>query len=125
MTFYRDYEPTNRDEKGRLQMSLDVSSHAQKSWTETPPPNPPLRGAIARLVESQAWVDQLAAAVQNWLLQFFGQPGQSNRRLKDLLNGTWLGHALHPTLTDVPIGSWSGTMLLDLLWLADEDKGIA
>src|SRR5215217_7411421 len=36
-------------------------------------------------------------------------------RLKDTLSGTWLGHALHPMLTDVPIGTWTSATLLDLL----------
>ena len=36
-------------------------------------------------------------------------------RLKDLLSGTWLGHQLHPLLTDVPIGAFTGATLLDLL----------
>lgn len=34
--------------------------------------------------------------------------------LKDLLCGTWLGHPLHPMLTDVPIGLWMGSLLLDI-----------
>ena len=106
-------------------MYLKETPKEQKNWSETPPANPPLRHAIAQVVENQAWVDQLATPVQNWLLQFFGQPGQPNRRLKDMLNGTWLGHGLHPVLTDVPIGSWSSTMLLDLIWLARQDEGIA
>ncbi|MCA1846850.1 MAG: Rieske 2Fe-2S domain-containing protein [Actinobacteria bacterium] len=35
--------------------------------------------------------------------------------VKDLLSGTWLGHPLHPMLTDVPIGCWTNAMLLDLV----------
>jgi nitrite reductase/ring-hydroxylating ferredoxin subunit/uncharacterized membrane protein len=35
--------------------------------------------------------------------------------VKDALSGTWLGHALHPVLTDVPIGTWTSALLLD--WL--------
>jgi nitrite reductase/ring-hydroxylating ferredoxin subunit/uncharacterized membrane protein len=35
--------------------------------------------------------------------------------LRDLLAGTWLGHALHPLLTDVVIGSWTSATLLDLI----------
>ena len=35
--------------------------------------------------------------------------------VKDTLSGTWLGHPLHPMLTDVPIGCWTNAMLLDLL----------
>jgi nitrite reductase/ring-hydroxylating ferredoxin subunit/uncharacterized membrane protein len=32
---------------------------------------------------------------------------------KDALSGDWLGHALHPVLTDVPIGTWTSALLLD------------
>ena len=105
-------------------MSSEVMPE-QKSWTETPPLNPPIRHVIGEFVESQTWLDKLGEPIQNWLLAFFGQPGQPTRKLKDLLNGTWLGHSVHPVLTDIPLGSWSGTMLLDLAWLNQESKGMA
>jgi len=35
--------------------------------------------------------------------------------VKDTLSGTWLGHPLHPMLTDLPIGCWTNAMALDLL----------
>ena len=35
--------------------------------------------------------------------------------VKDLLAGTWLGHALHPVLTDLPIGFWTSAWMLDLI----------
>ena len=34
---------------------------------------------------------------------------------KDLLSGTWLGHSLHPVLTDLPIGAWFSASALDVL----------
>jgi nitrite reductase/ring-hydroxylating ferredoxin subunit/uncharacterized membrane protein len=43
--------------------------------------------------------------------------------LKDALSGTWLGHALHPMLTDVVIGSFTSATLLDLL--GGDDDGAA
>ena len=36
-------------------------------------------------------------------------------RLKDALSGSWLGHALHPFLTDLPIGTWTSATLLDVV----------
>src|SRR5437763_9100717 len=36
-------------------------------------------------------------------------------RLKDALSGTWLGHPVHPMLTDVVIGSFTSASLLDLV----------
>jgi len=32
-----------------------------------------------------------------------------------LLGGRWLGHALHPLMTDVPVGTWMSASLLDLV----------
>jgi nitrite reductase/ring-hydroxylating ferredoxin subunit/uncharacterized membrane protein len=34
--------------------------------------------------------------------------------LKLLLNGGWLGHPLHPALTDLPVGAWTVAIVLDL-----------
>src|SRR5438067_704662 len=111
--------------KGRSSMSSDVIQGEQRTWAETPPMNPPLRHVIGEVVERQTWLDKLANPIQNALLALFGQPGQPTRKIKDMLNGTWLGHSLHPVLTDVPLGAWSSTMLLDLVWLSNEDEGIA
>lgn len=36
-------------------------------------------------------------------------------KAKDAISGRWLGHALHPPLTDVVIGSFLGASLIDLL----------
>jgi uncharacterized membrane protein len=38
-------------------------------------------------------------------------PDGGHRRA--LLGGSWLGHALHPLLTDVPIGAWTSSLILD------------
>jgi uncharacterized membrane protein len=32
---------------------------------------------------------------------------------KDVLSGAWLGHAVHPILSDIPIGAWTSAVLLD------------
>jgi nitrite reductase/ring-hydroxylating ferredoxin subunit/uncharacterized membrane protein len=37
------------------------------------------------------------------------------QRLRDALHGVWLGHPLHPMLTDVPIGTWTSAAVLDAL----------
>jgi nitrite reductase/ring-hydroxylating ferredoxin subunit/uncharacterized membrane protein len=35
--------------------------------------------------------------------------------VKDTLTGSWLGHPLHPVLTDLPVGMWMSALLLDVL----------
>jgi nitrite reductase/ring-hydroxylating ferredoxin subunit len=42
--------------------------------------------------------------------------------LKDALSGTWLGHALHPLLTDVVVGSFLSATLLDVLGGDDDGR---
>jgi uncharacterized membrane protein len=34
--------------------------------------------------------------------------------VRDALHGTWLGHPLHPALTDLAIGFWTSALVLDL-----------
>lgn len=35
--------------------------------------------------------------------------------MREVLGGRWLGHALHPMLTDFPLGAWTSATLLDLV----------
>src|ERR1700729_256771 len=39
---------------------------------------------------------------------------------KDVLSGAWLGHALHPMMTDIPIGTWTSSVILD--WAGGKDS---
>ncbi|HST77329.1 MAG TPA: DUF2231 domain-containing protein, partial [Verrucomicrobiae bacterium] len=40
------------------------------------------------------------------------------QRLRNFLNGTWLGEPLHVVLTDVPVGAWTVAMVFDALSLS-------
>jgi uncharacterized membrane protein len=40
--------------------------------------------------------------------------------MKDVLSGAWLGHAVHPILSDIPIGTWTSAALLD--WTGGEQS---
>ena len=39
--------------------------------------------------------------------------------MNDLLHGKPLGHPLHPVITDVPVGAWTVTVVLDLIELGE------
>jgi nitrite reductase/ring-hydroxylating ferredoxin subunit/uncharacterized membrane protein len=52
------------------------------------------------------------AAVSRGFYRALGSPG---KLLQDFLNGSWLGHALHPVLTDVVIGGATMAVVLDIL----------
>ena len=61
--------------------------------------------------------DRISDSLQNAIKAVIGSNRQPPRRLKSLLHGTWLGHPLHPALTDVPIGAWLLAVILDIIWL--------
>ena len=42
-----------------------------------------------------------------------GRP--SAQKIRNFLNGTWLGEPLHVVLTDVPIGAWTAAIIFDAL----------
>jgi nitrite reductase/ring-hydroxylating ferredoxin subunit/uncharacterized membrane protein len=69
-----------------------------------------LSGRLIDRVESAAVLDAAAAAIGKRL-----RAAVSPGALKDALSGTWLGHPVHPALTDVVIGSFLSATLLDLL----------
>jgi nitrite reductase/ring-hydroxylating ferredoxin subunit len=56
------------------------------------------------------WSDQL----QGLLRTGIEQGGPAARRFKNWLNGVWLGHPLHPALTDLTLGAWWTGAFLDL-----------
>jgi nitrite reductase/ring-hydroxylating ferredoxin subunit/uncharacterized membrane protein len=43
------------------------------------------------------------------------RPLLGSTRIKNALSGTWLGHRLHPALTDVAIGSLAGATIIDIV----------
>ncbi len=53
-------------------------------------------------------------SLSEWLVKALA-PVTQRRKLMDVLHGRWLGHALHPALSDLPLGMWSSVPLLDLI----------
>ena len=63
-----------------------------------------------RRVEQARSLDRLVDLVRPVAEAVIAAPGR-----RDLLRGMWAGHAIHPVLTDLPIGCWTSAILLDLL----------
>lgn len=80
------------------------------------PGSPALHAAASRIGELEA-LDAPAQKLGETVRKILG-PG----RLKDALSGTFLGHALHPLLTDLPIGTWTSASILDLAGGEDSEK---
>jgi nitrite reductase/ring-hydroxylating ferredoxin subunit/uncharacterized membrane protein len=64
---------------------------------------------LVRRIEGFSALDKVAKPVAG-LVGKAVQP----RVVRNLLSGTYLGHPAHPMLTDVPIGAWTMSALLDI-----------
>jgi nitrite reductase/ring-hydroxylating ferredoxin subunit/uncharacterized membrane protein len=81
----------------------------------TPQPNLQRLGEVAvESLERQDWLEPLADRLQRAVVAAYQAGGATGRRIRDFLHGTWLGHPLHPVLTDVPLGAWTLATVLDL-----------
>lgn len=66
---------------------------------------------LAALLRAQlGWGHRLGEALQPPITAVFHRA----TAIRSFLNGTWLGHPLHPALTDVPVGAFVVTFILDL-----------
>ena len=61
-------------------------------------------------LEETAALDRPVHALEPSIHAWFGTGTRAS-----VLRGEWLGHAVHPLLTDVVIGTWISASLLDLL----------
>jgi nitrite reductase/ring-hydroxylating ferredoxin subunit/uncharacterized membrane protein len=73
-----------------------------------------------RIAAKQAWADPLAKKLQP-LIRRAVRP----QPVRNFLDGVWLGAPLHPALTDVPVGTWTAALALDLACLAGGEETLA
>ncbi|WP_246195703.1 Rieske 2Fe-2S domain-containing protein [Halopolyspora algeriensis] len=57
-----------------------------------------------------SWLDKPAKTVRKAVFKVF-----SNRQVRDVLHGVWLGHPLHPMSVQVPIGAFLSAGVVDAL----------
>src|SRR4051812_37540803 len=65
--------------------------------------------ALTRRVESDVGLDSWAMRLDEAAAMAVPEAARG------FFAGDWLGHALHPALTDVPIGFWPSAFVLDLI----------
>ncbi len=85
---------------------------------------PNLLRRVAGGLEDQRWLDVPGRALQTAVNRAFEAGGAAGLHARNFLHGVWLGHPLHPVLTDVPIGAWSGAVLLDTLEVASGRRSL-
>jgi nitrite reductase/ring-hydroxylating ferredoxin subunit/uncharacterized membrane protein len=72
---------------------------------------------------SQPPVDERLQTLLDKALYADGSP--EAQKLRNFLNGTWLGEPLHVLLTDLPVGAWTVAMVFDLLDLGLDRREFA
>lgn len=92
--------------------SPDTTATAARPHATTPGGpgrDEPVAVRLLRRIEDEPRLDGLADRLTGLGRALTATPG-----LRDLLLGRPAGHAMHPWLTDVPIGAWTSASVLDL-----------
>ena len=84
----------NRDAGVDDAMTANLNRESSK-WA----PQPPVDEKLQKLLDKALYAD--------------GRP--EAQKLRNFLNGTWLGEPLHVVLTDLPVGAWTVAIIFDLL----------
>jgi nitrite reductase/ring-hydroxylating ferredoxin subunit len=68
---------------------------------------------VNRIAE-QPWIDGGANAVKKAVRSLFAGMGPASVPVRNFLHGAWLGHPLHPAITDIVVGAYTTTAILDV-----------
>ncbi len=74
-----------------------------------PTKRPPAIVDWTRRLEDATALDAPVQAIEPYIQKAFGTGARAS-----VLRGDWLGHAVHPVLTDLVIGTWTSASVLDL-----------
>jgi nitrite reductase/ring-hydroxylating ferredoxin subunit/uncharacterized membrane protein len=99
-----------------------MSAGTDQAGGSAPAPQPTGQAALAQVqnwhhdvverIDGWGWIstlnDQLTAVLGPWR-----EKHQANPVIELMHGGRWLGHPLHPALSDLPIGFWTGALVLD------------
>ena len=76
-----------------------------------------LSHAVNRFIDRQRWLEPVADFLQKVVGGFYKVLGAPGHGLKTFIHGTWLGHPLHPVITDIPLGAWTLAVIFDIIYL--------
>jgi len=101
-----------------------MSAGTDQAGGSAPAPQP--TGPAAALEQVQNWHHDVVERIDGWgwistlndqltaVLGPWRERHQDNPVIELMHGGRWLGHPLHPALSDLPIGFWAGALLLDV-----------
>jgi len=71
-------------------------------------------GDLIAQVDRLGWLRTLSDQLAAWLVPL-RERHQDNLLVELMHGGRWIGHPIHPALSDLPIGLWAGVMVLDVV----------
>ena len=106
----RDDDPPGAGQRAGLGVSSLLTDARLTSW----------HGDLAVWADQLGWLRTLSDRLTG-VLGPLRERHQDNLVLELLHGGRWVGHPLHPALSDLPIGLWAGVVVLDV---ADRDPAV-
>jgi len=82
-----------------------------------------LNHVVNRFIDRQRWLEPVADVLQKVVGNTYKVLGNPGRSLKTFMHGTWLGHPLHPVITDIPLGAWTLAVVFDIIYLVKGTHG--
>jgi nitrite reductase/ring-hydroxylating ferredoxin subunit len=80
---------------------------------------------LGDMISRQEWLEPVETTLGKIADLLFLKGLPFGRKLRDFFSGTWLGHPLHPVITDVPLGAWTAATVLDIYELSTGDESLA
>ncbi|PYJ40888.1 MAG: hypothetical protein DME86_10815 [Verrucomicrobia bacterium] len=77
---------------------------------------------IGDVINELEWLGPVEKSLDAVAETTLNQKNSFMQQVRNFLHGTWLGHPLHPVITDVPLGAWTTAAVLDLYEFASGDK---
>lgn len=69
---------------------------------------------LFHVIDQQEWTEPVGNALEQGVSHVLDETGAPGKVLADFLHGKWLGHPLHPVVTDVPVGAWTAAAAMDV-----------
>lgn len=80
---------------------------------------------IVDLIQQQEWLQPIEEGLNSAVQNAYKSAGAAGQQVQNALNGTWLGHPLHPVLTDIPLGAWTTALVFDAMDAASRSRQCA
>ena len=80
---------------------------------------------LGDFIDHQSWLGPVETALGSAADAVFNKAMPFGQKVRNFLHGTWLGHPLHPVVTDIPLGAWTVAAVLDAYELSAGDERFA